>query len=72
MLHHIDIYINVANEYNQEVIGLSVKSLAIYELFSHYKIKKVGGNYIRPYALEGKITDKAILKNLSEIENRNY
>lgn len=68
----IDIYINVANEYNQEVIGLSVKSLAIYELFSHYKIKKVGGNYIRPYALEGKITDKAILKNLSEIENRNY
>lgn len=68
----LDIYMNVAKEYNHEIIGLSVKSLAIYELFAHYSIKKVGGNYLRPYALEGKITDKTLLKNLEEIENRNY
>lgn len=68
----LDTYINIANEYKHEVIGLSVKSLAIYELFAHYKIKKVGGNYLRPYASEGKIVDKSLLKNLNEIESKDY
>ncbi len=68
----IDIYTKVASSYNQEVIGLNVKSLAIYEMLNHYKVSKVGGSFLTPYVEDNKINDKSILKTLSEIENRTY
>ncbi len=68
----IDVYTKVAASYNQEVIGLNVNSLAIYEILNHYKVSKVGGSFLTPYVENDRIVDKSILKVLSEIENRTY
>ncbi|MCI5745610.1 MAG: hypothetical protein MR270_04940 [Erysipelotrichaceae bacterium] len=69
----IDMYTNVAKSYNQEIIGLNVSSLAIYEVFQHNNINKFGGSLLTPYVTNSnKIVDKSLLKQLSDIENRKY
>ena len=68
----LEVYTKVAASYAQEVIGLNVNSLAVYELLVHYNVKKVGGIYLTPYINNDKITDKLFLKNLEEIDNRTY
>ena len=69
----IDIYGKVASSYGQDVIGLNVYSLAIYEMFMHQNVSKVGGSFLTPYVTENnKIESKSLLKTLTEIENRKY
>ena len=68
----IDVYTKVAASYAQEVIGLNVTSLAVYELFKHYNVKKVGGIYLTPYIVNDKIEDKFFLRSLQEIDKRTY
>ena len=68
----IEVYTKVAASYAQEVIGLNVTSLAVYELFKHYNVKQVGGIYLTPYIINDKIEDKFFLRSLQEIEKRSY
>ena len=68
----LEVYTKVASSYAQEVIGLNVNSLAVYELFKHYNVKKVGGIYLTPYIVNDKIEDKFFLRNLQEIDKRTY
>ena len=68
----IEVYTKVAASYAQEVIGLNVTSLAVYELFKHYNVKQVGGIYLTPYIINDKIEDKFFLRSLQEIEKRTY
>lgn len=69
----IDIYGKVASSYSQDVIGLNVYSLAIYEMFMHQNVSKVGGSFLTPYVTENnRIESKSLLKTLNEIENRKY
>ena len=68
----IEVYTKVAASYAQEVIGLNVTSLAVYELFKHYNVKKVGGIYLTPYIINDRIEDKFFLRSLLEIEKRTY
>lgn len=69
----LEIYSKLASSYGQDVIGLNVTSLALYEMLMHYNVSKVGGSYFTPYITENnKIEDKALLKSLNEIENRKY
>lgn len=68
----LDIYRQIAITYNHDVIGLNVKSLAIYELFTNYNVNKVSGSYLTPHIENERIADKSLLKSLLEIENRKY
>ena len=68
----IDVYTKVAASYAQEVIGLEVTSLAYYELFKHYNVRKVGGIFLTPYIVNDKIEDKFFLRSLQEIDKRAY
>lgn len=68
----IEVYTKVASSYAQEVIGLEVTSLAYYELYKHYNVKKVGGIFLTPYIVNDKIEDKFFLRNLTDIDKRTY
>ena len=68
----LEVYTRLAKSYNHDIIALNVKSLAIYEMLKHFKIKKVCGSYLTPYVAGDKIVDKPILKVLSDIESKNY
>lgn len=69
----IDVYIKVASSYSHEVIGLNVQNLALYEMLMYFKVKKVAGAYLTPHVSKNnQIEDKALLKLLSDIENKKY
>lgn len=65
-------YSDLAKHYHHELIGIDVDSIAIYEMLHHCAIKNIGGKILNQHVSNHKIIDKTLLKNLKEIENRNY
>lgn len=68
----IDIYTQIAASYGQDIIGLNVQSLAIYEMLMHYDVNKFGGVYFNSYIENERIYDSTIIHKLEEIETRTY
>ena len=68
----INVYCDVAKQYNHEIIGLNVDSIELYETLAHLKVNKVGGKFITQNIDDDRITDEKLLLTLNEIEKRPY